>query len=761
MLSSRLETSLNRAADYARQELFEYVTLELLLLSFLEEIEIQNLLEACGANLEKLEDDLHDFLEDHCPRREDDGNLEGWKPEFTMACHRLLQRAVIQVQSAGKDLVTLGHVLVALFDERDSHAVYYLERQGVTQFQVIHQLSHGARTLPVRGGGEDPNVMDREGAKSALSLYTRNLIEKAREGKVDPLVGRSDVLDRMIQILCRRTKNNPLLVGDPGVGKTALADGLAMRIVRGEVPNQLKEAEIFSLDMGLLLAGTKFRGDFEERLKDVIKEISTRKKAILFIDEIHTLVGAGATSGGSMDASNLLKPALASGEISCIGSTTYKEFRQHFEKDRALARRFQKIDIREPTAEESIEILKGLRPKYEAFHGLTYTDAALESAVNLSVRHLSEKKLPDKAIDVMDEAGAHAAIELAGSKKPIVVDVDRIEKVVSHMAQVPPQTVNTQDRNRLRQLAFGLKSLIFGQDKAIDALAASVKRARAGLGRENKPMGSYLFAGPTGVGKTEVTRQLAKYLGNQLIRFDMSEYMEKHTVARLVGSPPGYVGYEEGGLLTEKVSQHPYCVVLLDEIEKAHPDLLNILLQVMDHGTLTDPHGKVADFRNAIIIMTTNAGAREASKGAIGINPVPTDKISDEAIKRTFSPEFLNRLDAIIHFAPLSEEVVLRVVDKFVMETAEQLKARNVRLSVTEKARQWILQKGFDPQYGARPMARVIDEHLKGPLVDELLFGQLEHGGKVLVDSDGKELKFTYEPHKNLPVKNPKDTVKN
>lgn len=460
-----------------------------------------------------------------------------------------------------------------------------------------------------------------------------------------------------------------------------------------------------------------------------------------------------------MDASNLLKPGLASGEISCIGSTTYKEFRQHFEKDRALARRFQKIDIKEPTPSESVEILKGLRSKYEAFHDLTYTDKALEAAVNLSVRHLSDKKLPDKAIDVMDEAGAHASIELAGSDSPVVVDVDRIESVVSRMAQVPSQTVTVQDRNRLRQLSFGLKSLIFGQDKAIDALSSAVKRARAGLGRENKPMGSYLFAGPTGVGKTEVTRQLAKYLGNELIRFDMSEYMEKHTVARLVGSPPGYVGYEEGGLLTEQVSQHPYSVVLLDEIEKAHPDLLNILLQVMDHGTLTDPHGKVADFRNTIIIMTTNAGARESSKGSIGINPVPTDKISDEAIKRTFSPEFLNRIDAIIHFAPLSEEVVLRVVDKFIMEAAEQLKAKNVSLSVTEKARQWLLKKGFDPKYGARPMARTIDDHLKGPLVDELLFGKLENGGTAMVDCKKDELVFTFDKKTKLPIK-PKDTVR-
>ena len=460
-----------------------------------------------------------------------------------------------------------------------------------------------------------------------------------------------------------------------------------------------------------------------------------------------------------MDASNLLKPGLASGEISCIGSTTYKEFRQHFEKDRALARRFQKIDIKEPTPHESVEILKGLRRKYESFHNLTYTDQALEAAVNLSVRHLPDKKLPDKAIDVMDESGAHASIELADSDSPIVVDSDRIEAVVSRMAQVPPQTVTTQHKNRLRQLHFGLKSLIFGQDKAIDVLAASVKRSRAGLGRENKPMGTYLFAGPTGVGKTEVTRQLAKYLGNHLIRFDMSEYMEKHTVARLVGSPPGYVGYEEGGLLTEQVSQHPYSVVLLDEIEKAHPDLLNILLQVMDHGTLTDPHGKVADFRNAIIIMTTNAGARESSKGTIGINPVPTDKISDEAIKRTFSPEFINRIDAIIHFAPLNEDVVLRVVDKFIMETAEQLKARNVSLSVTEKARKWLLKKGFDPQYGARPMARTIDDYLKAPLVDELLFGKLENGGHALVDCSKDELVFKFESKVHLPVK-PKDTVK-
>ncbi len=750
MLSSNLEKRLNAAADFAKTSGHEFVSLEHILRFLLDDAEAIEILAHCGANIDELKTKLDKFIDENCPLIDESGDdySDDWKPEFTLACHRLLQRAVIQVQSAGRDMVTIGHILVALFDERESHAVFFLEEQGVNQFDIINFISHGVKRLQhsvqSRPGDESSESSGTMG-KSALEAYCVNLNEKAIEGKTDPLIGRDEVIERMIQVLCRRTKNNPLLIGEPGVGKTAIADGLAQRIVDREVPERLYNAEIFALDMGLVLAGTKFRGDFEERLKGILAELKERENGIIFIDEIHTLIGAGATSGGSMDASNLLKPGLASGELSCIGSTTYKEYRQYFEKDRALTRRFQKIDIKEPTQEEAIDILKGLKPRYEKFHNVRYSEEALEKAVELSARYIPARFLPDKAIDVMDEVGAQASIKNSGNEDPVEINLQDIEKVISSIAQVPTQSVSSNDKDRLRQLSFSLKSLIFGQDKAIDALAASIKASRSGLGREDKPIGSFLFAGPTGVGKTEVTKQLAKYLGNKLIRFDMSEYMEKHAVSRLVGAPPGYVGYEEGGLLTEEVVKNPYSVVLLDEIEKAHPDLINILLQVLDNGSLTDPHGKVADFRNTIIIMTTNAGAREAAKSGIGINPPSPEGISDEAIKRVFAPEFINRLDSIIHFGPLTEDVVLRVVDKFILELGTQLAKQNVDIVVSEKARTWLVEKGYDPVYGARPMARAIDKHLKTPLIDEILFGKLEKGGKVSVDLVKGDLKFKFE----------------
>ncbi len=750
MLSSNLEKRLNAAADFAKTSGHEFVSLEHILRFLLDDAEAIEILAHCGANIDELKTKLDKFIDENCPLIDESGDdySDDWKPEFTLACHRLLQRAVIQVQSAGRDMVTIGHILVALFDERESHAVFFLEEQGVSQFDIINFISHGVKRLQhsvqSRPGDESSESSGTMG-KSALEAYCVNLNEKAIEGKTDPLIGRDEVIERMIQVLCRRTKNNPLLIGEPGVGKTAIADGLAQRIVDREVPERLYNAEIFALDMGLVLAGTKFRGDFEERLKGILAELKERENGIIFIDEIHTLIGAGATSGGSMDASNLLKPGLASGELSCIGSTTYKEFRQYFEKDRALTRRFQKIDIKEPTQEEAIDILKGLKPRYEKFHNVRYSEEALEKAVELSARYIPARFLPDKAIDVMDEVGAQASIKNSGNEDPVEINLQDIEKVISSIAQVPTQSVSSNDKDRLRQLSFSLKSLIFGQDKAIDALAASIKASRSGLGREDKPIGSFLFAGPTGVGKTEVTKQLAKYLGNKLIRFDMSEYMEKHAVSRLVGAPPGYVGYEEGGLLTEEVVKNPYSVVLLDEIEKAHPDLINILLQVLDNGSLTDPHGKVADFRNTIIIMTTNAGAREAAKSGIGINPPSPEGISDEAIKRVFAPEFINRLDSIIHFGPLTEDVVLRVVDKFILELGTQLAKQKVDIVVSEKARTWLVEKGYDPVYGARPMARAIDKHLKTPLIDEILFGKLEKGGKVSVDLVKGDLKFNFE----------------
>lgn len=767
MLSSNLEKHLNMAATFAKEHRHEFVSLEHILLALTKDPEVAEIITACGGDVAALSSDLETFLDQHCPRvrllkAEGDDSLmeaaqETWKPEFTLACHRLLQRAVIQVQSSGKDLVSTSNVLAALFSEKDSHAVYFMEQQGITQFDVINFMSHGVRKVEP-GAAADENGREIDGlprdaskdpdhAKSAkqspLQAFCVNLNERARQGKCDPLVGRDDVIDRAIQVLCRRTKNNPLLIGEPGVGKTAIADGLAMRIVEGQAPPQLEDAVIYSLDMGALLAGTKFRGDFEERLKSVVKALEQEPHGILFIDEIHTLVGAGATSGGSMDASNLLKPSLANGSLSCIGSTTYKEYRQHFEKDRALSRRFQKIDVQEPSVEDTIQILEGLKSRYEEHHNVRYSGAALKAAAELSARYIHARHLPDKAIDVMDEAGARVRINAKdGDTK--VIRVPDVEKVVSSIAQVPMRSVNVTDKSQLRDLEKNLRSMVFGQDKAIEAVATAIKLSRTGLGRENKPIGSYLFAGPTGVGKTEVSKQLARFLGNSFLRFDMSEYMEKHTVSRLVGAPPGYVGYEEGGLLTEAVTKNPYAVLLLDEIEKAHPDIYNILLQVMDNGTLTDTHGKTADFRNVILILTTNAGAADAQKGSVGINPAPASDKSIEAIKRAFTPEFINRLDAIVHFQPLPEEVIRQVVRKFVGELARQLSKKKIEIALTDEAEKWLVKKGYDPLYGARPLARAIDEHLKKPLVDEILFGRLEKGGRVEVDIRDDKPSFSF-----------------
>lgn len=807
MLSNNLEKLLNAAVRLARDARHEFVSLEHILLAFAQDQEVVEILRAVGCDTARLRSELEGFLDRHAPRvrllraqgaSEADAVATvptGWKPEFTLACHRLLQRAVIQVQSAGRDKVYPGNVLIAMFGENESHAVHFLEKQGVTQFDVVNYIAHGVGRLSGSGvdevgealgtpdqspkgltgdqasnrsqdsgretnrdsgresGADDGRDIDglpkdpsKQGKQNPLAAFCVNLNERARDGKVDPLIGREDVIERVVQVLARRTKNNPLLIGEPGVGKTAIADGLALRIVDNQVPSALKDAVIYSLDMGLLLAGTKFRGDFEERLKAVVKAIEKEPHGVLFIDEIHTLVGAGATSSGSMDASNLLKPGLANGSLSCIGSTTYKEYRQHFEKDRALSRRFQKIDVKEPSVEESIKILEGLRSRYEDYHNVHFSEGAMKAAVELSARYIQARQLPDKAIDVIDEAGARARIK-AGDESKKTIRVADIERVVASIAQVPVQSVNVADRAALRDVEAKLREAVFGQDEALKRLATAIKLSRSGLGRENKPIGCYLFAGPTGVGKTEVTKQLAKVLGNQFLRYDMSEYMEKHAVSRLVGAPPGYVGYEEGGLLTEAVTRNPYSVVLMDEVEKAHPDLMNILLQVMDNGSLTDSHGKIADFRNTVLVLTTNAGAADAQKSSIGIGATASGSSADkqnEAIKRAFTPEFLNRLDATVQFQPLPEAVVLKVVRKFINEFKAQLTKKRVALTLSEAAEQWLLKRGFDPLLGARPMARTIDDHVKKPLVDELLFGSLEKGGKVTVDVEDDKLTFAF-----------------
>jgi ATP-dependent Clp protease ATP-binding subunit ClpA len=751
--SRTLEHTLRRALSLATDHNHEYVTLEHLLLSLVDDDDAAGVMHACKVDLEKLRQNLDAYLENELDALRVN-NREHEEPRPTAGFQRVLQRAMLHVDSSGGREVTGANVLVALFSERESHAAYFLQEQDMTRYDAVNFIAHGmpkragaAQPRPVRGAqeGEDGERVVKQGSE-ALAAYCVNLNKKAREGKIDPLIGREAEVLRAIQILCRRQKNNPLLVGDPGVGKTAIAEGLARKINEKQVPEVLADATIFSLDMGSLLAGTRYRGDFEERLKSVMKELENHPKAILFIDEIHTVIGAGATSGGAMDASNLLKPALQSGQLRCMGSTTYKEYRQHFEKDRALARRFQKIDVNEPSIPDTIKILMGLKPYFEEYHKVKYSDDAVKAAVELSARHIGDRKLPDKAIDVIDESGASMML-LAPKDRKQVIDVAEVEEVVSRMARIPPKSVSKNDSEMLASLAGDLKRVVFGQDNAIDQLAAAIKMARAGLREPQKPIGNYLFAGPTGVGKTEVARSLANVMGIELLRFDMSEYMERHTVSRLIGAPPGYVGYDQGGLLTDGVDQHPHCVLLLDEIEKAHPDLFNILLQVMDHGSLTDANGKKVDFRNVILIMTTNAGAADAAKQGIGFGRGKKDEENEEAIKRLFSPEFRNRLDASIHFNGLPPEVVRNVVQKFIIQLEGQLAERNVQIEITDKAADWLAKRGYDESFGARPLARLINEHVKKPMADELLFGKLKEGGIVKIDidpNDPDKLKFNY-----------------
>ncbi|HEV7691328.1 MAG TPA: ATP-dependent Clp protease ATP-binding subunit ClpA [Hyphomonadaceae bacterium] len=752
-LTPSLERALERALMLASERKHEYATLEHLLLALTEDEDAAEVMTACKLDIEKLRRDLANYLDNDCASFvvEDGGQVHP-----TAAFQRVVQRAVLHVESSSKDEVTGANVLVSIFAERDSHAAYFLQEQDMTRYDAVNYISHGvakkpgmSKPKPVEGQGEK----EEEGTKpvgEALSAYCVDLNEKARQGKTDPLIGRHAEVERAIQVLCRRRKNNPLLVGDPGVGKTAIAEGLAKKIVDGEAPAILADAVIFSLDMGALLAGTRYRGDFEERLKAVVKELEEQPKAVLFIDEIHTVIGAGATSGGAMDASNLLKPALQSGQLRCMGSTTYKEYRQHFEKDRALARRFQKIDVVEPTVEDSIKIVMGLKPYFEEFHGLKYTTEAIRTAVELSSRYITDRKLPDKAIDVIDEAGASQWL-LPEGKRRKQIGAKEIELVISKMARIPSKQVNKSDAEQLKSLENDLKRVVYGQDAAIGALATAIKMARAGLREPNKPIGSYLFSGPTGVGKTEVAKQLANLQGVELLRFDMSEYMERHTVSRLIGAPPGYVGYDQGGLLTDGVDQHPHCVLLLDEIEKAHQDLFNILLQVMDNGALTDANGKKVDFRNVILIMTTNAGASDAAKESIGFGRGKREGEDEEAIKRLFTPEFRNRLDATITFGALTPAIIEQVVDKFILQLETQLADRNVTIALTTKARKWLAVRGYDEAFGARPLGRLIQEHIKKPMADELLFGSLAKGGGVQIDVDKKDpeklsFKFIADP---------------
>lgn len=750
MLSQNLEQSLRRALALAAERRHEYATLEHLLLALTEDSDAIAVMRACNIDLDRLGGDLRDFV-DHSLK--DLESERGGEPKPTAGFQRVVQRAAIHVQSSGREEVTGANVIVALFSERESHAVYFLQTQDMTRLDAVNYISHGVAKAPGRSQNRTVHGADEEAnpekvvkkGQEALTAYCVDLNKKAKDGKIDPLIGRDAEIERTIQILCRRSKNNPLYVGDPGVGKTAIAEGLALRIVKGEVPDVLRGATIFSLDMGTLLAGTRYRGDFEERLKAVVTELENFPGAIMFIDEIHTVIGAGATSGGSMDASNLLKPALASGALRCIGSTTYKEYRNHFEKDRALVRRFQKIDVNEPSIEDSIKILNGIKTYYESHHHVKYTADAIKASVELAAKYITDRKLPDKAIDVIDEVGA-ARMLLPESKRRKTVTVKDVEEIVAKIARIPPKSVSTNDVEALRNLERDLKTMVYGQDKAIEALASAIKLARAGLREPEKPIGCYLFSGPTGVGKTEVARQLARILGIELTRFDMSEYMERHSVSRLIGAPPGYVGFDQGGLLTDAIDQHPHCVLLLDEIEKAHPDLFNILLQVMDHGRLTDHNGKTVDFRNVILIMTTNAGAADMAKPAMGFEREAREGDDQEAIQRMFTPEFRNRLDSVIPFANLPTEVVAQVVDKFVMQLETQLGDRDVHIELSEAARQWLVKKGYDRAFGARPLGRVIQEHIKKPLAEELLFGRLAKGGvaKVDVDADGK-LAFVIE----------------
>jgi len=736
MIAQELEVSLHMAFMEARQKRHEFITVEHLLLAMLDNPSAAEVLRACAANVEDLRKKLADFIERHTPRVPGEADVD---TQPTLGFQRVIQRAILHVQSSGKKEVTGANVLVAIFGEKDSHALHFLTQQGLTRLDVVNFISHGIAKTPQEAtpsGREDPSNEQQESEEktaSPLDSFTSNLNVQAQAGKIDPLIGREQELERVIQTLCRRRKNNPLLVGEAGVGKTAIAEGLARRIIEGNVPDVLEGATVFALDMGALLAGTKYRGDFEQRLKAVIKQLAGNPKAILFIDEIHTVIGAGAASGGTLDASNLLKPALSSGQLRCIGATTYNEFRGIFEKDHALSRRFQKVDVNEPSVEETVAILKGLKSRFESHHNVKYTQGALSTAAELSARYINDRHLPDKAIDVIDEAGAAQRIQPKSKQKKVITPKE-IEDIVAKIARVPAKTVANDERNALKNLDRDLRAVVFGQDQAIDALASAIKMTRSGLGNPQKPIGSFLFSGPTGVGKTEVARQLAYVLGVELLRFDMSEYMERHAVSRLIGAPPGYVGFEQGGLLTEAITKNPYAVLLLDEIEKAHPDIFNVLLQVMDHGTLTDNNGRKADFRNVIIIMTTNAGAEAMNKTGIGFS-LPK-KAGDEMaeIKRLFTPEFRNRLDATISFAALSEEIILRVVDKFLMQLEEQLHVKKVEVHFTDALREWLARKGFDPLMGARPMGRLIQDTIRKALADELLFGRLSEGGEVTVD---------------------------
>ncbi len=755
MLSNELEYCINNAFHQAREARHEYLTVEHLLLAIIATPKVREILRACGADLAKLKQELGDHLDQATPRLEE---AEEREVQPTLGFQRVVQRAVFHVQSSGKKEVGVADVLVALFSEKQSHAVYLLARQHIARLDVVNYISHGLskiaeeKTDKEEAGAEAER--DPEGGGSALEKYTTNLNRLAQEGRIDPLIGRKLEVERTIEILCRRRKNNPLYVGEAGVGKTAIAEGLARLIVEGKVPEVLADCMLFALDMGALIAGTKYRGDFEKRLKGVIGELKKQPGAILFIDEIHTVIGAGAASGGVMDASNLIKPVLTNGEIRCIGSTTYQEYRGIFEKDHALARRFQKIDVTEPSVQETIEILQGLKGRFEEHHAIKYADEALKAAAELAARHINERHLPDKAIDVVDEAGARLRLKPLAEREE-TVEVRHIEDVIARMARIPAKSVSTSDREVLKNLERNLRLVIFGQDRAIEALGASIKMARSGLGDQRKPVGSFLFAGPTGVGKTEVTRQLALTMGVEFIRFDMSEYMERHTVSRLIGAPPGYVGFDQGGLLTEAIAKHPHCVLLLDEIEKAHPDVFNLLLQVMDHGTLTDNNGRKADFRHVIIVMTTNAGAQEMSRPSIGF--MHADHASDgmEAVRRLFSPEFRNRIDAIIQFASLDGPTIERVVDKLILEVEMQLEQKGVTLMLDDEARRWVAEKGYDPKMGARPMARIIQDYIKRPLAEELLFGRLAGGGqvRVSVSKDRSKLELECAPaQQEVPV---------
>ncbi|HVP08195.1 MAG TPA: ATP-dependent Clp protease ATP-binding subunit ClpA [Burkholderiales bacterium] len=757
MIAQELEVSLHMAFVEARQKRHEFITVEHLLLALLDNPTAAEVLRSCGANMEELRKNLTQHITEQTPRIAADREVD---TQPTLGFQRVIQRAILHVQSSGKKEVTGANVLVAIFGEKDSHAVYFLQQQGISRLDVVNYISHGITKTaqPHQGKPEQDAEQENQGeaANSPLDNYTQNLNALALAGKIDPLIGRDKELERVIQTLCRRRKNNPLLVGEAGVGKTAIAEGLARRIVEGSVPELLEKSTVYALDMGALLAGTKYRGDFEQRLKAVLKQLVDNPNAILFIDEIHTVIGAGAASGGTLDASNLLKPALSTGQLKCIGATTYIEYRGVFEKDHALTRRFQKIDVVEPSVEETVEILKGLKSRFEAHHSIKYTANALTTAAELSAKYINDRHLPDKAIDVIDEAGAAQRIAPKARQKKVIGKTE-IEDIVAKIARIPPRSVSTDDRSALANLDRDLRAVVFGQDKAIEALASAIKMARSGLGNPQKPIGNFLFSGPTGVGKTELARQLAYCMGIELIRFDMSEYMERHAVSRLIGAPPGYVGFEQGGLLTEAITKKPYAVLLLDEIEKAHPDIFNILLQVMDHGTLTDNNGRKADFRNVVIVMTTNAGAESLAKNAMGFTPSTKAGDEMEAIRKTFTPEFRNRLDAVISFSALDHDIILRVVDKFLMQLEEQLAEKNVEVQFTPALKEHLARKGFDPQMGARPMARLIQDTIRRALADELLFGKLQHGGKVTIDL-GEDEKVVLRFEEQAPAAPPAAT---